>query len=48
MSFDENAPTSPYINLEHARIHPKRFSSIRWQILTPIIGVAMAVMMCGA
>ena len=48
MPFDENAPTSPYIKLEHARTHPRRFLSIRWRILMPIIGAAMAVLMCGA
>jgi signal transduction histidine kinase len=48
MPFDENAPTSPYINLDHARTHPRRFLSIRWQILTPIVAVAMTVLMCGA
>jgi signal transduction histidine kinase len=46
MPVDEDALTSPYIRLPKPE-RPRRFVSLRWKVLLPIIAALMAALMCG-
>lgn len=48
MPIDENALTSPQLKLPPSSTRPRRFFSLRWRILLPIVAVLMAALMCAA